>query len=233
MLRFVMFIGSVLIATLLLSPISSSVYAAPKLKDDTPVVVAEDQTKEADCMVWSNSPESKQPCEPGSVIFARDTIYAEVKKNNIQEWAVLTNDPKLNDAIEQELVGKVRKRVHGTTYTALACVFTPNKSKSGSYLTIPNNPNSARVEYTFRYTIQGTCGITDAADYGRITANTLQSIQSCVDGINNCVGRNVIMNQNWSGPFALPNTQVGREYRHISGSPCAGCGKPYGINTFN
>lgn len=223
----------VLVMSLVLSVVPSQVSASPKPADDTPVIAAQDQTREADCKSWVDSPENEQPCELGSVIIARDTTYAEVKKKDIKEWAVRAKDEKQNKIIEQELVGKVRKRVHGDTVTAAACVFTPNKSKSGSYLTIPGNPNSARVEYTFRYTLQGNCAVTDAVDYGRIIAGVLTWSQSCVFGLNNCVPRNVVMNQNWAGPFGLPNTAVGREYRHISVSPCGTCGRPYGINTFD
>lgn len=51
--------------------------------DDTPVVVIEDNTVPADCKSWEDSPANEKPCDPGSIIIARDTTYKEVKAKKI------------------------------------------------------------------------------------------------------------------------------------------------------
>jgi hypothetical protein len=55
----------------------STAHAAPiNRPNDTPVIVAEDKTSEADCGQWYDTPANRVPCDPGTVIFGRKTTLA-------------------------------------------------------------------------------------------------------------------------------------------------------------
>lgn len=209
-----------------------AVTAAPSdLPDQARVVVAEDQTAASDCQTWGDTPQHAVACDPGTVIVARTTTYAEVKQAGITEYARLTGDPQQDRAVQDRLVGSVHDRVRPKRSQPFACTVGW-KEINGSYLSIPSNATSARIFYSVRYWVAADCRALEIKDLSRISAGQLQWLQSCSNGAANCSGRGFNMTVNWSAPQAMFDSRVGAEYRHLAAAPCWNCGMPYGIHHF-
>lgn len=223
--------------SLVFSVLPGAIHAAsPEPRNETPVVVAEDKTVEADCKVWVDSPANERPCEPGSVIFARHTTYGEVKKAGITDYAVLTGDAEEDRRLQDLLVSKVSQRIKErktNSVQTMANCWWHWKTIGGSYLSIPSDPNSTRMFYQVSYQVWDDCIITGVSDQSRTSGPVMNWLQSCSRGTAECVGRNgMAVNGNWTAWQPMLDTAVGAEYRHLSASPCWYCGMPYGINTF-
>lgn len=208
---------------------SAAARAAPA--NDAPVVVAEDKTVEADCQFRINTADTARPCDPGTVIFARKTTYGEVKQAGMTEYALLSNDPAQDQAVQDALVGKVRHRIKPKHMRPFGCAYGW-KEQRGSYLSIPGNAASARISYSFQYTVYADCSVVGVSDAAQISVGQLQWLQSCSRGTAQCARRGINMTVNWSAYQPLLDTTVGAEYRHLSAAPCWNCGMPYGIHNF-
>ncbi len=218
--------------------------APPELPDSTPVVIAEDKTREADCRSWVGSPANERPCQPGSVIFARRTTYGEAKQLGIRDYAILTQDSEKDQKLEDKLVTKVRHDIVGKPLAtnsirlSAACIDKWFWVAS-SYLSNPNDPGSARISWEMQYHRRADCSITDIVDRGRVNVSSYIWWMSCVNADLDCTNRGIIMDNidwqprppNWKG-MAF-NSFQGKEYRHVAERPCSYCYRPYGWWKFN
>ena len=84
----------VLIVGLLASVLSITAMAQADLPENTPVIVVEDKTVEADCKVQLDQSALEQACPSGSVIFAREVTYGEAKKSKIKDYIISSRDAK-------------------------------------------------------------------------------------------------------------------------------------------
>jgi hypothetical protein len=221
-----------------------------ELSDVTPVIIAEDKTKESDCKSFVGSPQNEQPCKPGSVIFARQTTYSEVKARGINKYSILTNNAKMNEQLQDKLVADARDALVGSSPdaqgTSLNESFHPQAvcTQKGfwvgsNYLSNPNNAASTRIFWEMKYTRQADCRITQIVDRGKVSQLTYVWWRSCVNTGADCTNRSIIMDAidwkprppAWQG-MAF-DSFFGREYWHISDKACTLCGQPYGLWRFD
>src|SRR5689334_21140260 len=130
---------SIIFAALMLFGVHSTALAASsKPQKETRVVVAEDKTKEAQCLSWVDSPANEKPCLPGSVIFARETTYAEVKRSGIVDYVVLTGNAAEDTSSINRLVDRVHMKVapkqRFIDAAVQSCTSVTGKQIGGSYL---------------------------------------------------------------------------------------------------
>lgn len=210
------------------------------LRDTTPVIIAEDKTKEADCKAFVGSPQNQQPCKPGSVIFARQTTYREVKAHGIQQYVLLTRDAHLNQQLQDELVTRTRQAIVGSSPDGAAESITPAACTQkgfwvgSNYQSDPKNAASIRIFWEMQYTREADCRITHIVDRGKVSQLTYVWWRSCVNAGSDCTNRSIVMDAvdwkprppAWQG-MAF-DSFFGREYRHVSDKPCTLCGQPYG-----
>jgi hypothetical protein len=220
----------------------SVVNAVTELPPDTPVVVAEDVTRQADCLRSVNGgPEVS--CPPGSVLYVRYTTYEEVLAKGIKHWKVMTKDTR-QDA--------------DTVVDSLAAEFTPEVSTNScsssakdiyqSYLYVPNVSNSTRIGFNLRYEGYADCLIRNIRDRNRV-----QSIGTSSEPMytpsnvkwwysssgNGTSTRELWFGTSWTSFYQVPDSFHGREYRNISyaQSDCKigeeRCGHPYGRYEFD
>lgn len=229
------FVGLVFAASLFGNGLTTSLAASSEPSSDTRVVVAEDKTTEADCKSWVGSPANEKPCKRGSVIFARETTYGEVKQAGIKDYAILTGDSKQDEAIQDELVAKVRHDKVGKQSRQLAAACTDQAFYVGSnYLSKPGDANSVRITWEMQYRRMPDCSVIYISDHAKVSVSSYIWWRSCVNATSDCTDRNIIMdNKDWqprppNWKTMDFNSFVGREYRHISEKPCTLCGQPYG-----
>jgi hypothetical protein len=203
-------------------------------RPDTRVVIAEDKTVEAECVQAvqiKNRPMHEGPCMPGSVVFTRETTYAEAKTAGISDYVILTGDVEQDRKLTHELAEKVHVEKSGDRVHTRACWWGPG-NMSGSYKIIPDDPNSARMQYEVQYDHQG-CQIGNIRDRSAMNAGQLNWEQTCtLLGPNNCKLRNILVGVAWTGWQAALNSAQGQRYTHISSAPCWNCGRPYGFQDF-
>ncbi len=227
------FIGSLVLgASLLLGGLPAN--AAEKPAAATRVAVAEDKTVEAQCaqsVQINNGPIREKVCAPGSVIFVRQTTYAEVEQAGIQDYVVLTGDAEVDRAKEDKLAAKVHKD-KSAAYAPLACGWG-NVTLRGSYLMVPSDPNSTRVSYEVNYD-KNNCQFVNVRDRSTINWGSATWEKTCVTDLDmNCSWRGFgIPAGGWTGWQAAMNTWNNNKYVHISVAPCAFCGRPYGWQWF-
>jgi len=93
---------------------TSKAQAAEGLRPDTPVIVAEDLTREADCRrSVDGGPE--YPCPLGSVLYVRETTYAEVTAKQLKHWSVRSPNRQQDEDAVLRLAGAASKQSSPST----------------------------------------------------------------------------------------------------------------------
>lgn len=185
------------------------------------VVVAEDKTVDAQCRTWDDLSTYARPCAPGSVILTREMTYAEAKRTGVQHYVVLTQDvPHDRERIAQ-LAASVHAAYQGPeAIRPSACTLRYGRFKGGSYLSDPNNANSARISYEVTYDVFETCEIRNMRN--RAKSSTASGIRwERIDiVVNNRIvqsrGYNIPLTDNYSAWYQGLTAFEGNTYSHVS-----------------
>lgn len=207
--------------------------------DETPVIVAEDKTKEAQCIKWVDSPKNVRPCPPGSVIFTRETTYGEVKQKGIKDYTILTGDSSIDNLLTNQVANHAHSRMSPISeisdFTLQSCRATTNKRIGGSYLSKINDANSTRISYEVEYDVNAGCDVTNVSDRAKTSGERLTWAQTCTgrngNVLTNCNAWSQHINGNWFGWLPEQSSRIGAQYTHISYIGLFSA-RPYGFTSF-
>jgi hypothetical protein len=126
-------------------------------QNNTKVAIIEDNTKQSDCVIWTNSQSNSRPCPDGTIWRIRMSTLAEVAGKSGVNYVILT-DNQQTDAALVELLMKSKGK-HSVTTNAIAPLSTcsaGNPSAGVSYTVY-----GVRVNTWTRYNRTNTCQVTN------------------------------------------------------------------------
>jgi len=224
----------------------SETYAASRPQPNASVIVAEDLTQEADCRrSIDGGPEYPYPA--GSVVYVRETTYAEVIARQLKYWVIFSGNRQQDEAAALRLITAGSKS--SLPVTTQSCTYG-TRDIYQSYLYVPSDSQSTRIGFNLFYTRNTNCSVSGVSDRNRVQSvgtstdpgHNPASVYwdaSCSNGGNNCAVRHFFIGSSWTSYFVVPDSSVGSQYRNISltSSNCyvggRRCGNPYGFYTFD